>query len=55
MIENKNTKIGVIVGRFQTPFLTDGHIDLIKTVLKENDKVIIVLGVLYLKYTSLIQ
>jgi bifunctional NMN adenylyltransferase/nudix hydrolase len=45
MIENKNTKIGVIVGRFQTPFLTDGHIDLIETVLKENDKVIIVLGV----------
>jgi bifunctional NMN adenylyltransferase/nudix hydrolase len=44
MIENKNKKIGVIVGRFQTPFLTRGHINLIKEVLKENESIFIILG-----------
>lgn len=36
--------VGVIVGRFQVPFLTEGHLDLIKHVLNENDTVIIVIG-----------
>lgn len=37
-------KIGAIVGRFQTPFLHEGHLYLINKVLKENDICIIILG-----------
>jgi len=40
----KPIKVGVIVGRFQTPFLHDGHLSLIKRVLDRCDKVIIVFG-----------
>lgn len=36
--------VGVIVGRFQVDRLTDGHIDLIKTVCNAHDKVVVVLG-----------
>jgi len=38
-------KIGVIVGRFQSQRLTDGHKDLIKQSFNENDKLIIFIGV----------
>lgn len=37
--------LGVIVARFQTPYLTDGHLDLIQTVLQNHKKVLIILGV----------
>lgn len=37
-------KTGVIVGRFQVPFLHDGHRELIEKVCQENDKVIIFIG-----------
>lgn len=37
--------IGVIVGRFQVPYLHPGHLHLIATALRENIKVIILLGV----------
>jgi bifunctional NMN adenylyltransferase/nudix hydrolase len=36
---------GVIVGRFQTPFLHEAHIKLINTVIKKSDRVIIILGI----------
>lgn len=38
-------KIGIIVGRFQVPKLTEGHIHLIETALKEFQKVILFLGI----------
>lgn len=37
-------KAGVIVGRFQVPYLHPGHLHLIATVLRECDFVIILLG-----------
>lgn len=38
-------KVGIVVGRFQTPYLHEGHKYLINKVSEENDKVIIVIGV----------
>lgn len=37
-------KTGVIIGRFQVPFLHLGHIHLITTALRDNDQVTILLG-----------
>lgn len=37
-------KTGVIVGRFQTPFLHEAHKTLIETVIKKSDHVIVLLG-----------
>lgn len=37
-------KVGIIVGRFQTPFLHDGHLNMVKRVLDECDLVVIVIG-----------
>lgn len=37
-------KIGVIIGRFQTPRLTDGHRHMIDTVLSENDMIVVMIG-----------
>ncbi len=37
--------LGVIVGRFQTPFLSEAHVDLIRTVAARHAKILIVLGV----------
>lgn len=37
-------KIGVIVGRFQVPEYHEGHLHLFKTVLNENDKMLLILG-----------
>jgi bifunctional NMN adenylyltransferase/nudix hydrolase len=45
------TDVGVIVARFQVDQLTDGHLDLIETVVQENEKVIIFLGLSPLKAT----
>lgn len=36
--------LGVVIGRFQTPVLTDGHKALINQALKENDLVIVLIG-----------
>lgn len=38
-------KIGIIVGRFQSPRLTEGHESLIREVMEENERVIIFVGV----------
>ncbi len=43
------TNIGVIVGRFQTPRLTPGHVHLINTALLQNDAVLLFVGVSPLK------
>lgn len=37
-------KTGIIIGRFQTPFLTKGHLHLIKEASKLVDKIVIVIG-----------
>lgn len=37
-------KCGVIVGRFQVPMLTSGHAALIDHVLRNNDRIIIIIG-----------
>ncbi len=36
---------GVIIARFQTPFLNEGHINLIQKVKKEHDQLVIILGI----------
>ena len=41
---SKKTDVGVIVGRFQVPYLHEGHIDLIQGVCNEHSKVVIALG-----------
>jgi bifunctional NMN adenylyltransferase/nudix hydrolase len=38
-------KIGVIIARFQSPYLHEGHITLIDSVKKDHNKTVIVLGV----------
>lgn len=45
-------KIGIIVARFQTPYLHDGHIALLKYVKERNDKVIIFLGTTVTRLTK---
>lgn len=37
-------KSGIIIGRFQVPFLHPGHLELIATALRECDEVTILLG-----------
>jgi bifunctional NMN adenylyltransferase/nudix hydrolase len=44
--------VGVIVGRFQVPYLHEAHKDLIDTVMKEHKKVIIFLGLSPVRTTS---
>jgi len=49
--EEASSEVGVIVGRFQAPYLHAVHFDLIKTVADLHIKVIVVLGVSKLKST----
>lgn len=41
---NKQPGIGVIVGRFQVPKLTEGHLDLFNDVIERHEKVLVFLG-----------
>lgn len=36
---------GVIIARFQTPYLHPGHIELIKTVREKHDNIVVILGI----------
>lgn len=45
-------RIGIIVARFQTPYLHEGHIALVKYVKERNDKVIIFLGTTVTRLTQ---
>jgi len=53
MLQTKEQKaqVGVIVGRFQVPMLHEGHHELIRSVIENHDRVIIVLGLSYSKCT----
>jgi bifunctional NMN adenylyltransferase/nudix hydrolase len=45
----KKADVGILVGRFQVPQLTQGHIDLIQQVVENHSKTIIFLGLSPLK------
>lgn len=49
--EEPPTEVGVIVGRFQSPYLHEAHVELIKSVCATHEKVIIFLGLSPLKGT----
>ena len=44
--------MGVVIGRFQTPLLTDGHDDLINHVFNMHEKVLIIIGLSPVKATK---
>lgn len=44
-IKGPDADMGVIIARFQTPYLTPGHCELIETVQARHSKLLIVLGV----------
>lgn len=46
------TRIGVVIGRLQSPYLSEGHNHLIKYVIERNDKLIIFLGTSQAKLTT---
>lgn len=53
-MEEVKTKydVGVIIGRFQAPMLTKGHVDIIKHVMQNHSKVVILLGVAHIPTTK---
>lgn len=52
MNANEPAEIGVIVGRFQTPFLHEGHLEIIKYVTEKHPRVFVFLGQSPLKCTQ---
>jgi bifunctional NMN adenylyltransferase/nudix hydrolase len=48
----QNADVGVIVARFQTPFLHEGHQEIIEAVRKAHSRTIVILGVSPLKCTQ---
>lgn len=52
MSEQSNVDVGVVVGRFQTPYLTQGHIDIIDRVRALHPRVMIFVGQHFLKGTK---
>jgi len=49
--EEELSDIGVIVGRFQTPYLTDAHRDMMHTVLGKTGRLLIIVGVAHTRVT----
>jgi bifunctional NMN adenylyltransferase/nudix hydrolase len=52
MNEQTNAEVGVIIGRFQSPYLTAGHIDIITRVMALHPRVMIFVGQHFLKGTK---
>jgi len=48
----ENPEVGVVIARFQSPYLHDGHIDILTQVLNNHPRVIVFLGVAPLKFTK---
>ena len=48
----ENPEVGVVVARFQSPYLHDGHIDVLTQVLNNHPRVIVFLGIAPLKFTK---
>ena len=48
---NEKAEVGVIVARFQSPFLHEGHIDILTDVTSKHRRVIVYLGLSPLRYT----
>ena len=48
---DNNAEVGIIVARFQTPFLHDGHKEILETVRNNHPRVVIFLGNSFIKYT----
>jgi len=51
-IDPKDYEVGVIIGRFQTPSLHQGHINLIKAVVDKHEKAILLLGLSRIQNTK---
>jgi bifunctional NMN adenylyltransferase/nudix hydrolase len=51
-MDNLKGKVGCIIGRFQTPYLHEGHIDLIERVFNMHSNVVIFLGVSRIQNTK---
>lgn len=49
---NNKTEIGILVGRFQTPFLHEGHLEVINNVVANHPRVFIFIGQSPLKCTK---
>ena len=47
----EDTEVGIIVARFQSPFLHEGHIDILNRVTANHPRVIVFLGLSFLKCT----
>lgn len=45
-------RIGVVIGRFQTPYLHDGHIELLNYVKRHNDIIVVMVGCTVSKQTT---
>ena len=48
----ENPEVGVVIARFQSPYLHEGHIDILTQVLNNHPRVIVFLGVARLKFTK---
>ena len=48
---DNNAEVGIVVARFQTPFLHDGHKEILETVRSNHPRVVIFLGNSFIKYT----
>lgn len=51
-LKGSNEDIGVVIGRFQTPFLTQGHDELLRFVASKHQKVLVFVGLSKTKPTT---
>jgi bifunctional NMN adenylyltransferase/nudix hydrolase len=50
-MNNKHAEVGIIVGRFQTPFLHEGHLEILSYVMRKHPRMFVFLGQSPLKST----